>query len=105
MSQARDPELRAYRLPQESGQGEPLPAELDTAEGWRARARLVRPEAEPAGQVPVGDAWVQVFHRRDTVPIESDADLDATSAYPRASSRPGIYDYGWSPASTGEDDH
>lgn len=85
--------LPDYRFPDEAGPEEPLPDELDTAEHWRHRARLVRPEAEPAGRVAMDGQWIPVFHRRDTVPIESDADLDATSAYPRASRRPGVYDY------------
>lgn len=93
---AADPgkSLPAYRFPGESGPEEPLTEELDTAERWRARARLVRPEAEPAGRVVMDGYWIPVFHRRDTVPIETDADLDATSAHPRASRTPGVYDYG-----------
>ncbi|MFB6261202.1 MAG: hypothetical protein ABEJ96_08450, partial [Thiohalorhabdaceae bacterium] len=77
--------LPDYRFADEAGPGEPLPDELDTVEGGRARARLVRPEAEPKGRVAREGHWIPVFHRQDTVPIETDADLDATSAYPRAS--------------------
>ncbi|MFW5910252.1 MAG: hypothetical protein ACOCUJ_00220 [Thiohalospira sp.] len=93
MTRDQAPDLPVYGLPDDPGPAEPLPDALDTAERWRARARLVRPDAEPAGQVVVAGGRVPVYHRRQTVPIESDADLDATSAYPRASRVPGVYDY------------
>jgi len=92
-----------FRLPEESGPYEPLPDELDTAGRWRARARLVRPEAQPVGRVATENHWVAVFHRQNTVPIETDADLDATSAYPRASREPGVYEYASAPDASGED--
>ncbi|MFA9462491.1 hypothetical protein [Thiohalorhabdus methylotrophus] len=102
MENERDPNLTAYRLPGEPGPGDPLPRELDTAARWERRARLVRPDAEPAGQLAMDGGWVPVFGVRATVPIESDADLDATSAYPRASRVPGVYDY-WLPSDNPED--
>lgn len=95
--------LPDYRFPDEAGPGRPLPDELDTAEGWRARARLVRPEAEPGGRVAREAHWIPVFYRRDTVPIETDADLDATSAYPRDARKPGVYEYVSGPHASGED--
>jgi hypothetical protein len=64
--------------------------DLDTVAGWRARARLVRPDAAPTG----GTQAEPLYCRRDTVPIESEADLDATSAAPAHSRVPGRYDYG-----------
>lgn len=93
MSKPLGPDRHAFGLPQDPGPYPALPRELDTADRWEARARLVRPGAEPAGQVAIERRWVPVYHRRDTVPIESGADLDATSAAPRASRVPGVYDY------------
>jgi len=63
-SRAPTPSGPSFRLAEDAGPEDPLPRELDTAERWRARVRLVRP----------------------------DADLDATSAHPRASRIPGVYD-------------
>jgi len=68
--------------------------EQDTAQGWRARARLVRPDAVPAGWSGEDGASEPVYPRADTVPIESEADGDATSAAPAQSRVPGVYDYG-----------
>jgi len=82
-----------YRFPGEDGPHDSLPPDLDTVEGWKGRARLVRPDARSAGQVAADGEWRPVFAVRATVPIESDADLDATSAAPRASRVPGVYDY------------
>lgn len=64
---------------------------LDTLARWRERARMVRPEARPAD-------WTErqaepLYHREDTVPMESEADLDATSVTPACSRVPGRYDY------------
>ena len=87
------PDLTPYRSRGDDGPWDPLPSALDTAEGWQGRARLVRPDAAPAGQVAADGGWRPVFAVTDTVPIESDADLDATSAAPRASRVPGVYDY------------
>jgi hypothetical protein len=67
---------------------------LDTVAGWRARARLVRPDARPAGWTAGEGEAEPLYRREDTVPIESDADLDATSAAPAHSRVPGRYDYG-----------
>jgi hypothetical protein len=93
MAPTDDHELPRYRLPQEAGDEDPLPRELDTVRGWHARARLVRPDARPVGTVRIDGQWVPVYAVNATVPIESDADPDATSAYPRASRVPGVYDY------------
>lgn len=101
MALTDDHELPRFRRPEEAGDEDPLPRELDTVDGWHARARLVRPDAEAAGQVRIGGEWVPVYAVNATVPIESDADLDATSAAPRASRVPGVYDY---PASRDPDD-
>ena len=86
--------LPAYRLPEEAGASAPLPPGLDTADRWRRRARLVRPDAEAVGELALAGEWVAVYPRTATVPIESDADLDATSAAPRRSRVYGVYDYG-----------
>ncbi|HKJ71352.1 MAG TPA: hypothetical protein VKA55_06330 [Gammaproteobacteria bacterium] len=94
MSDPAIPDLPRYRRPHEPGPDAPMPPELDTVEGWRGRARLVRPEAEPEGELVTGGHWAPLYPRRATVPIESDADLDATSAYPANSRVPGVYDYG-----------
>lgn len=67
--------------------------DLDTVAGWRARACLVRPAAAPADWT-AGDAPEPLYRRGDTVPMESDADLDATSAAPAHSRVAGRYDYG-----------
>jgi len=88
-----NPGLTSYRLPEEEGPFGPLPGYLDTAERWRARTRLVRPGAEPVGRVAIGGEWVPVYPVPGTVPIETDADPDATSAAPRSSRIPGVYDY------------
>ncbi|HKJ88095.1 MAG TPA: hypothetical protein VKA48_06270, partial [Gammaproteobacteria bacterium] len=94
MDDQPDTDLPAFRLPEDPpGSLEVLPRHLDTPEGWRRRARLVRPDAEPVGRLAAGGAWVPVYGVPATVPIESDADLDATSAAPRASRVPGVYDY------------
>lgn len=68
--------------------------ELDTQTGWKARARLARPDAAPAGWIESENGSEPVYRCADTVPIESDADLDATSAAPANSRVPGVYDYG-----------
>ncbi|KPV41872.1 hypothetical protein AN478_00260 [Thiohalorhabdus denitrificans] len=102
MTRDQAPDLPVYGLPDDPGPTEPLPDALDTAERWRARARLVRPDAEPVGRVAIAGEWVPVYHRKQTVPIETDADLDATSAYPRASRVPGVYDYAPSHGKPGE---
>ncbi|MBK1725855.1 hypothetical protein [Halorhodospira neutriphila] len=67
---------------------------LDTFAGWRARARLVRPDARPSGWTGQEGEPEPLYRQADTVPIESEADLDATSAAPAQSRYPGVYDYG-----------
>lgn len=89
MTASNDPQVGSYRLPEEPGTCAPLPPHLDTAERWWARARLVRPEAEPAGQVAIGGEWAPVSSVRWTAPIETDADLDATSTAPGPAGSPG----------------
>ncbi|GEM_PF-3691299 len=66
---------------------------LDTSAGWRARARLVRPDAQPSGWTAVEGAAEPLYRQAETVPMESGADLDATSAAPAQSRYPGVYDY------------
>ena len=100
MTGSQDP--TPYRFPAEPGPGEPLPPELDTVDGFRKRARLVRPGAEPAGRVALAGERVPVYRVADTVPIETDADLDATSAAPASSRAHGVYDY--VPARDGPDE-
>ncbi len=87
------PILPRYRLPDGSGDEPPLPEELDTAERWRQRGRCVGRGVAPVGFVAIGQRWEPVYPRRETVPIESDADLDATSAAPANSRRAGVYEY------------
>ena len=82
MAVAEDPPLPRYRLPDTPGPEPPLPAGLDTPAGWQARARLVRPDLAPQGLVRSGGRWEPVYPASATVPIESGADLDATSTPP-----------------------
>ena len=67
--------------------------ELATVAEWRTRARLVRPDARPVDWTEADGERAARYRKADTVPIESDADLDATSAAPRQSRVPGVYDY------------
>jgi len=94
MTEPTAPGLPRFRLPDADGPLDPLPRELDTVDGWHARARLVRPDATPDGHLRAAGEWLPVYAVNATVPIESDADHDATSAAPRASREPGVYDDG-----------
>jgi hypothetical protein len=94
MTEPTAPGPPRFRPPDADGPLDPLPRELDTVEGWHARARLVPPDATADGHRRAAGAWLPVYAVNATVPIESDADLDATSAAPRASREPGVDDDG-----------
>ena len=82
-----------YRLPSLAGPEEPLPAELDTAAGWQARGRVVRPGCAAAGEVRTEAGWSLVFPVSATEPRPSGEDPDVSSAAPARADRPGVYTY------------